>query len=390
MNQINSVTDAKSAYGVNEVKITRVEAIPLKIPTKYEFKLGVGVYDSLTPVIVKLHTNLGVTGVSEVQSSDSYDRIGVEPYRGVVQLVEETFGPRLVGMNPFEIEVIWREFDELQGLYWVKAGLDTALYDIMGKMLQTPACRILGGPARTELPVEGVGYGIPMTDPKEVARIAADAVKRGYTQLELKVGDRNPHLDIERLRLTREAIGPEISIKADFNKGGEISSVISTIRKMEEYGLDWVEQPLDYWNVTGLARIRQAIHTPLVIDEPVNTPQAMYAAAAAGAADAIHLKPTIKCGLTGARRIAAIAEAAGIAIIPGTLNPTGIGIGVVHTFAAACRYVARGIHGSPQDLLVDDIVTKPVPPGSNKVTFSMEPGLGYELDPNKVEKYRVK
>ena len=390
MTKVTSMDELNAAKSVNKVRITSIEAIALKIPLKYELKLGVGTYDSLTPVIVKMHTNVGVVGVSEIQSSDSYDRIGVEPYRGVLQVIEETFAPRLVGANPFEVEVIWKSFDELQGLYWVKAGLDCALYDIMGKMLQTPVHRILGGPLRMELPVEGIGYGIPMTDPKEVAQIASDAVKGGYTQLELKVGDRNPRLDIERLRLTREAVGRDISIKADFNKGGEISSVIATIRAMEEYGLDWVEQPLDYWNVTGLARIRQAIHTPLVVDEAVNTPQDMYAVAAAGAADAIHLKPTVKCGLTGARRIAAIAEAAGIAIIPGTLCPTGVGLGIVHSFAASCRYIARGIHGSPQDLLVDDIVTKPILPGSATVTFSDEPGLGYDLDPNKVEKYRIK
>lgn len=375
---------------IRNLSITSVEATPLQLPLKYPLKVATGTYECLTPVLIRLDTNAGVSGISEVQSSVSYDRIGVQPYRGVVQILEETFAPLLLGQNPFQVEVIWSKLDRVRGHDWVKAGIDGALYDIMGRVLDVPASFLLGGPCRTEVPVEGVGYGIPVVAPDKVARIAREAVDRGFTQLELKVGDEDPALDIERVRLTRQAVGSGPSIKVDFNKGGRPWAVIKTILAMEAYGIEWVEQPLDYWDLDGLARIRRAIHTPLVVDETVNSPMEMFRVASLGAADAIHLKPTIKGGLTGARHIAAVAEAAGIDIIPGTLCPTGVGMGIVHTFTASCREIARGIHGSPLDLLADDIVTEPIPPGSPTVRFSDKPGLGFDLDMGKVEAYRVR
>jgi len=278
----------------------------------------------------------------------------------------------------------------VQGHVWVKAGLDIALWDLMGRALSMPSYYLLGGAVRRQAQVEGVGYGIPMVEPEKVAKIAKDAVDRGYTELELKVGDADPSVDLERLRLTREAVGPKPSIKMDFNKGYDPKTAISIIQEMEQYGIQWVEQPVDYWDLEGMARIRNAIRTPLVADECVNTAHEMMLVVRMGAADAIHIKPTVKGGLTEAKRIEFVASAAGMFIIPGTLAPTGVGMGAVHTFLASCRHVHRGIHGSPLDLLADDIVKDPIPEGSPTVYISNKPGLGFELDEEKVAKYQVK
>ena len=103
----------------------------------------------------------------------------------------------------------------------------------------------------------------------------------------------------------------------------------------------------------------------------------------------MHIKPTLKGGLTGGKRLAAIAEAAGMLIIPGTNVPTGVGMGAVHAFVASLRTVHRGIHGSPLDALADDVVTRPIPPDTTWVEIGDGPGLGFELDRAKVERYRV-
>jgi len=94
----------------------------------------------------------------------------------------------------------------------------------------------------------------------------------------------------------------------------------------------------------------------------------------------------VKGGLTEAKRIEFVASAAGMFIIPGVLAPTGVGMGAVHTFLASCRHVHRGVHGSPLDLLADDIVKEPIPPGSPTIHISDKPGLGFELDEEKVAK----
>lgn len=246
-----------------------------------------------------------------------------------------------------------------------------------------------GGGVYTDTPVEGVGYGIPMIEPEKVAEIAKQAVERGFTQIELKVGDEDPSKDIARLRMTREAIGPKPSLKMDFNKGYDALTAINIIREMEEYSIQWVEQPVDFWNLEGMVRIRKSIRTPLIADECVNTAYEMMIVAKMGAADAIHIKPTVKGGMTEAKRIQHVAESAGMFIIPGCLAPTGVGMAAVHAFMASSRKLDRGVHGSPLDILVDDIVKEPIPQHSPIVTFSNKPGFGFELDDAKIEKYRV-
>jgi L-alanine-DL-glutamate epimerase-like enolase superfamily enzyme len=103
----------------------------------------------------------------------------------------------------------------------------------------------------------------------------------------------------------------------------------------------------------------------------------------------VHIKPTIKGGLTRAREIAAVAAAAGIAIVPGTSAPTGVGMAAAQAFIAACPHLSGGTHGSPSDVLVEDIVTRPIPPDSTIVHISDAPGLGIELDEKIVRKYRT-
>jgi L-alanine-DL-glutamate epimerase-like enolase superfamily enzyme len=275
------------------------------------------------------------------------------------------------------------------GFWRVKAAIDNALYDLVGKHLGVPVYDLLGGRLRDRYVVEGVGYGISIDEPKVVARIAKDAVERGYRQLEFKAGDEQPERDVERLRMVREAIGRDIPIKIDFNGYYEPKTAIRIIHEMEKIGVQWIEQPAKYWDLEALAMVRNATTATIVADEPVESPEDMMRVVRAKAADAVHIKPTTKGGLTMARKIAAIAEAAGIAIVPGTSAPTGVGMAVARTFIATCPHLSGGAHGSPSDVLVEDIVMDPIPPDSTYVDIPNLPGLGIELNEQVVKKYRA-
>ena len=108
---------------------------------------------------------------------------------------------------------------------------------------------------------------------------------------------------------------------------------------MEPLGVQWIEQPAKYWDLEGLAMVRNAVSTTIVADEPVDDAHDMMRVIRAGAADAVHIKPTVKGGLTMARRILSVAEAAGVSIVPGTSAPTGVGM-------AAARRSSRSARGS--------------------------------------------
>lgn len=370
--------------------IARVETIPLRLPLKAPLIESGGTFSSFDHVLVKLHGDNGLVGIGEVEAYPSFERPGVETQDGIVAIIRDHLGSAVVGQSPFDLTAIWLRMDHAVDSYLrVKAAIDIACYDLMGKALGVPVVRLLGGCVRSNYIVEGVGYGISIGEPAVVAETARAAVERGYRQLELKAGDSNPGRDVERLRLVREAIGRDIPIKIDFNGFYDPKTAIRLIREMQAFGVQWIEQPAKPWDLEGLAMIRNAVEPIIVVDESVESPHDMMRVARAGAADAVHIKPTIKGGFTIARKIAAVAEAAGIAIVPGTSAPSGVGMAAAQAFIGSCKVLSGGAHGSPLDILVEDIVTEPIPSDSTIVHVRTQVGLGIELNEVAVDKYRA-
>lgn len=369
--------------------IARVETIPLRLPVKAPLVESGGTFAAFDHVIVKLHADDGRIGLGEVEAYPSFERPGVETQAGILAIIRDHLGPAVLGESPFDLGRIWARMDKAVNSYWrVKAAIDIACHDLMGQKLGVPVVDLLGGKLRDSYVVEGVGYGISIGEPEEVARQAKDAVARGYRQLELKAGE-TPARDAARLRLVRAAIGREIPIKIDFNGFYDTKTAIRLIRELEEYGIEWIEQPARPWDLEGLAMVRNAVMTTIVVDESAETPEEMMRVVRAGAADAVHVKPTIKGGFTMARRIVAIAEAGGLSIVPGTSAPSGVGMAAAQAFICASRELSGGAHGSPLDILVDDVITEPIPADSTRVHARTGVGLGIALDEAKIAKYRA-
>ncbi|MBI4190503.1 MAG: mandelate racemase/muconate lactonizing enzyme family protein [Betaproteobacteria bacterium] len=372
------------------MRVVRVETIPLRLPLKIPLVESGGTFSKFDHVLVKLRADNGLVGLGEVEAYPSFERPGVETQEGIVAIIRDHLGPAVMGQSPFDLIAIWKRMDKAVDSYLrVKAALDIACYDLMGRELGIPVSDLLGGRVRESYVVEGVGYGISIGEPAEVAAAAKAAVARGYRQLELKAGDERPERDLERLHLVRKAIGRDVPIKIDFNGFYDTKTAIRLIREMERLGVQWIEQPVKAWDLEGLAMIRNAAATTIVVDESIESPQDMMRVVRHGAADAVHIKPTIKGGFTTAKKIAAIAEAAGVAIVPGTSAPSGVGMAAAQAFIASCPVLSGGAHGSPLDILVEDIVTEPIPADSTMVRVRTEPGLGIELNERAVAKYRA-
>jgi muconate cycloisomerase len=350
-----------SFAGERIVKIDHVEIIPLRLPVKEPLVESHGTFSNFDHVILWVHSDTGVSGLGEVEAYPSFERIGCETQAGIVSVLNECLVPAITGLDAANINAVWRAMDEaVVGFMRVKAAIDNALYDLNGKALDVPAHRLLGGKVQNGYVVEGVGYGLSIDEPKIVAAKAKEAAEHGYRQLELKAGDSvDPARDVERLRLVREAIG------------------------------EWIEQPAKYWDLDGLARVRNAVGVTVVADEPVDDEHDLMRVIQAGAADAVHIKPTIKGGLTTARKLLWVAEAAGMQIVPGTSAPTGVGMAAAHAFIAICPHLSGGAHGSPSDILVEDIVEEPIPAGSTYLEIPDRPGLGIELNQEAVKRYRA-
>jgi muconate cycloisomerase len=269
---------------------------------------------------------------------------------------------------------------------FAKGAVDMALYDIMGKSLNRPTYDLLGGRYRDSMPVPA---SIGITDANQAAETAAARVKLGFKVVKLKVG-LDPKADIERVRAVREAVGKSIAIRIDANQGYTPDEAIRTIGKMEKYDLMLVEQPVPEWDLRGMCRVARAIETPVMADESVFSPQDAIRVVRAGAADIINIKIMKAGGIYNSKRIAAIAEAADLPCLLGGTVHGGICVAACSQIVASTKNVKYPSEGLSSGLLLaDDVLKDPIKVENGMVAFNRKPGLGVEIDANKIEKYRV-
>lgn len=369
------------------MKITDVEVVPYRIPNRGAHRIATLTLAALDNVIVRLRTDEGIQGVGEAVSEPKWNSTVREAH---TEVLRRYLAPAIVGMDPFMITAIWRRMDAVvNGHYSAKAAVDIALYDLIGKALGLPVWRYLGGDRR-EIPVEGPGFGIGFMEPEAAAEFALTAVRRGCSEIEIKIGQpAGWRQDVEVVRAVRQACGPSVSLKVDVTEAYSFKTAVTALTKLAELDVAWVEQPLPRHQLADLARLRNEAPVGIMLEESVGHPADVLRIADIGAADAIHLKVPMLGGITMSREIEVICRAAGLGVQAGSSTPSGIGLAAVHQFAAAVPTLVRGCHGSPLARAVDDVVTEPVDAYAAVITLNDRPGLGVEVDWDKVARYRV-
>jgi L-alanine-DL-glutamate epimerase-like enolase superfamily enzyme len=181
-----------------------------------------------------------------------------------------------VGDDPFEIEAIGAKLLDAAGagapaglITRAVAAIDVALWDIRGKALGKPVYQLLGG-FRDRVPTYASGYLWRPYDLKALAEWGPKLVEQGFRAMKLRMGaEDSAAKEIERLRVLREAVGPDIDIMVDINQAWDANQSISIGRALEEYNLYWLEDPTHHLDYNGLARIAAALDTPLAAGEYV-------------------------------------------------------------------------------------------------------------------------
>ena len=355
------------------MKITRVETIPVAVPLLRPMNIASGAVAAGNHVLIRVHTDQGVTGIGEASPVASTD---ADTQRSIVAVIADRIAPRLVGQDPRRLAWLVDEMDRaVPGNHCAKAGVDLALHDLTGRLLEVPVVQLLGGRCRER--IDTLEADLWIDAPEAMARAAAEAASRGVTAFEIKIGT-DPALDVERVRAVREAVGSGARLRVDCNEGYDAGTALKPLRAMEAFGLDYIEQPLPRWDFRGMARLAQALDTPICADQSAYTPHDVFNLLAMGAADLVCIK-VAKSGLARAAQIHAACRCAGVRCTLGSMLPLGVGAAAIQQFALASAGVAvelSGVYGSALDYFADDIC---VPDGSA--------GLGVRLDEKKLRRY---
>lgn len=362
------------------MKITEVEAIPVNIDLSdkdWAIATGKGMIDGIGYVIVKIHTDEGITGIGEVGRF-----FEGETQDGILLSVRRFLAPRLKGLDPFNIARLHQEMDFIlpKGNSFAKAAVDIAAYDLVGKALGVPVHVLLGGCYHERIEV---CQSIGIRKPEQAAEDAKQYVAQGFRSLKVKIGD-DPREDIERVKTIRQIVGPQIGIRVDANQGYSPAEAIRTLRAMEEYGLMLIEQPVPRWDLDGMQQVCTALDTPILACEGAHTPQDVMALTRSQATDMINIKLGRPGGLYGAQKMAAVAEAADLPVVIGTMLEMGVGTAAAAHFAASCRQLDYPCDITGPTLLVEDILVSSLRFEEGYLYLPEGPGLGVELDEDKL------
>jgi L-alanine-DL-glutamate epimerase-like enolase superfamily enzyme len=244
-----------------------------------------------------------------------------DTYATMISMIKNVCGARLIGQRIFDVEAIHALFDSLAPAnFMARAAIDAALYDAIGKATNQPVYNLIGGLAQPRIPLE---WSISMApDPKTMAADAERALNEfGIRVLCMKSGHPDGwQTDARNFRAIREAVGPGVTLGMDPNTGWTVTDTLQALRALQEHRVDYLEQPVKRHDLAGMAAIRRAATgVPLMADEACLSIQDAHAVIAAEAADVLCIKLYKHGGITPARKIAAIAEAANIKINCGGL-----------------------------------------------------------------------
>lgn len=351
------------------MKITAIKVWQVDLPLRegrYSWSNGnsIDVFDS---TVVAVETDAGITGYGECCPLGS---AYLPAYAAGVRSGIAELGPKLIGRDPLALDVLNRHMDSvLRGHAYVKAPIDVACWDILGKATGLPCHQLLGGAAQDDVVLYRAISQLP---PAEMARNIAGYRQEGYTKFQLKVGG-DADDDIARIRLSRDMLQPRDVLVADANTGWtmhEAARVAAAVADVDVY----IEQPCMTYEECLSVRRRTA--RPFVLDEVINGVDTLLRGIADLAMDVINLKISKVGGLTKARVLRDICVASGI---PMTIEDTWGGDIVTASIAHLARSTPAEFCFSATDFNSYGTVTiaEGAPLRVNgRMTTSNQPGLG--------------
>ncbi len=370
---------------MKEWKISRLASTAITIPFHKPVTLSFGVVAGRSYLVNQVYTNHGVVGIGESAPLPLYSEESIETVKFVT---DRYLAPVLMGTNPFDLERILALFDRvIKGNPVAKAGIEYALWDIMGKALDVPAHQLMGGVYREEvsLPINSIGIG----ETGEVVRQAEEQVALGMKLVKMKIGI-DPLRDIANVRAVRTAIGEEIGLYADANQGYTPDVAMKVLKRLEEFHLLRIEQPISKYNIDGAAELCRALDTPIMADEAVTHLHSVHQLVSRKAADIINIKSCMH-GLTESKKIASYCLGTGVPVYRGSMASLGIcDAADVHLVASTPNIIYPENPGAnrPEEL-VDTVIKERLQPVNGLIKVPQKPGLGVELDENKLRRYKI-
>ena len=295
------------------MRIKHIEGVHVRVPLGAPYRNARGQMDAFDSVIVRIETDDGLVGYGEsvpFNFSATDPRAHLGDARVQARLINGPIASALAGTDPLDIEALVTRAAELAGPNVdAIAGVDLALWDLMGKSLGQPAYRLLGGVCQDAIPVD---FTIGARSPADTAAFALEVHRDGFQGVVVKVPCRSTAEDVERVRAVRSALPAHCTVRVDCNTGHTREGAIDFIRRIAEFDIEFVEQPVAAADLDGL-RLCRSVGVPISADESLNTLRDAIDLVKRDACDVMNIKVPKVGGLLFSKRVAAVAAARGAA-----------------------------------------------------------------------------
>lgn len=357
------------------MKITSVEAIPVTIPLNHPLKMAVATVQQRDSIIVRIRTDQGLVGLGEVVIATYFTG---ETQSGSKAAIDRLLAPQLIGRDVFDLHETLQLMDSLlYGNPATKSGLEMAIQDLRAQALNVPLYQILGGKLRQSV---NSTWAISAADPSAAADEAARGVAQGFKAIKIKVGVASILQDARRVKAVRQAVGEEVHLRADANQAWSPDLAVQFLNQVADCRLQFIEQPVHRDDLTGMARVSQAVSTPVAPDEGLFNASDAIRYIRQQAADGVVMKLIKAGGITGCQKLAAVVQAAGLGLhLGGMPGQTSISAAAEVHLAVSLPWLNWDVGIYPH-AITRDVVKERLQPQSGAYFPPEKPGLGVELD----------
>lgn len=361
---------------VTGAAIVAVEAIGVALPLRRPVGFASGTIETAHNVLVRIHTDAGVTGIAEAQPRPyTYG----ETQGSILGAVREWFGPRLTGADPLAADP---DLDGLEGNHCARAAVEVALADLAGRLEGVSCAERLGGAGGPVAVASMLSFGTPA----EMADEARGLLEQhGITTFKAKIG-REVALDIAAVTAIRAAV-PDAVLYVDANRGWTLQQALAAGPPLIELGVAAIEEPLDLADEAGRRRLAREWPVPLAGDESCRS-LAEAEREMAGAVGQVSVK-VARTAFRESDAILAACRAAGARAVVGSQYEGALGAWASVAFAQS----APELQSRPAEVanfldLAGDLAEPPRITGGF-IAGPPGPGLGVELDPEALAHYRT-
>lgn len=370
------------------MKIIDIKVTPVYVAMEAPLLWSMGVEPGTTRCVIELFTDEGIVGIGETYGGAATAR----------RILESK--PFYIGLDPFELQsfvqrmevfrVTSEQMARAAEMKYVSAGIEMAIWDIIGKRLNKPLYKLLGGASDTFVPFvayvfyryEQNGIGGEKT-PADIVRRYGELVERcGFQGIKLKGGVFPPDEELAAVRELRREYGDDLKfMRFDPNQAWSVETSIRYVNKMEAYDLEYIEDPT--WDLEGMALVRERVCVPLATNQCVISLPQIAPAVRMRAIDVLLLDMYFWGGISQAKKVAAICETFNIGVAIHSDRDLGIGTAAALHFWASTPTMSHSYDTHYHDQ-VGDVITEPFVFKEGGLRVPEGPGLGVTIDPERL------